>query len=196
MKQKRKLAKERKKRKRDAAQAAYRNRRRRCGKCRMCCWLFPLIEKPARSWCCHSKPDGCDCYKRRPQVCREYRCLYLVDHTLPDTWRPDRSGIIITRRFYFREHIVVVLSECWDGAIHGLIGRDILQAFHSSDYIFFVDRSDGVATVRWSHTGVVLDADGREELFAMLDDDVDKAMAQIESQPFAFAPLAHDDLHD
>ena len=71
---------------------------RSCGECNACCAYYAIadLNKPARSLCQHWKtPGGCSIYDTRPQVCRDYYCVWLQNATLDDWWRPDRSGFIL-----------------------------------------------------------------------------------------------------
>ncbi|MEM9302400.1 MAG: hypothetical protein AAGE01_09840 [Pseudomonadota bacterium] len=56
-----------------------------------------MLEKPAGKWCQHCKPGaGCTIYESRPDPCREFECLWLVDSAglLPEEARPDRSKLM------------------------------------------------------------------------------------------------------
>jgi len=73
--------------------------RRECGSCTMCCKVYgiPEIEKPAGQWCRHCRPGaGCSIYPDRPQMCRDFDCCWLIDPTMPDMWKPERSHIVLS----------------------------------------------------------------------------------------------------
>jgi hypothetical protein len=178
-------AKKKKALKRNARQAEYRNRPRACGDCRACCFVFPLIDKPENCWCKHSTPEGCDCYGNRPSVCRKYSCLYLYDKWCPPSWRPDRSGIIITYRGTFHGHPIYYLSQCWQNAIDGLAGRSVLSALKNSNAIILYTVGGSVATC-YSHTGLVLDVDGRKELMHYIVDNAKEETERIAEESFDF----------
>jgi hypothetical protein len=65
----------------------------------MCCSALeiPELKKPAGPACAHcaGAGGGCAIYPRRPQVCRDFECEWLVDRALPATLRPDRVGAIL-----------------------------------------------------------------------------------------------------
>ena len=186
MNRNKKLHAKRKKAKiRNARQAEYRDRPRTCGDCRACCFVFPLLDKPARRWCQHSTPQGCDCYTDRPSVCGNYKCLYLKDKRCPTSWRPDRSGIIITDRGNFRGHPVLYLSEYWDNAIEGVRGDVMFSALRKSNAILMYNEGDGVG-VCCSHTGLVLDDDGKAELMQFMIADTKRESALLAEEPFDF----------
>lgn len=72
---------------------------RACGPCSLCCKLFEIEElaKPRNRWCAHCRPGhgGCTIYDRRPQVCRDFECLWLADQSLGPEWQPMRSKIVL-----------------------------------------------------------------------------------------------------
>ena len=70
---------------------------RSCGSCTMCCKLYdaPEIPKKAGQWCQHCAiGKGCKIYDARPQLCRDFLCLWMQDAGLPEDWKPDQSKMI------------------------------------------------------------------------------------------------------
>jgi hypothetical protein len=71
----------------------------------MCCRLFAVgeLDKPVNRWCLHCKiGDKCLVYDSRPQVCREFECLWLQSQDYEDRdarWpvkaRPDRCKVML-----------------------------------------------------------------------------------------------------
>ncbi len=63
----------------------------------MCCQVLDIdeLKKPAGLLCpnCHIT-GGCKIYADRPEVCRDYECLWLTERSLPVTLKPDRIGTI------------------------------------------------------------------------------------------------------
>lgn len=59
------------------------------------------MRKPAGVWCEHCQIGvGCKVYAERPNVCREFQCIYLQgilhgENLSPDL-RPDRCGVVIS----------------------------------------------------------------------------------------------------
>ena len=72
--------------------------RRSCNGCTLCCRL-PEIEafsKPANAWCLHcSATAGCAIYAERPQLCRDFLCLWMADIRLGPEWEPALSHMMI-----------------------------------------------------------------------------------------------------
>lgn len=73
---------------------------RSCGKCSMCCYLLHVIElqKPANKWCGHCRPGygGCTIYDTRPQICRSFKCGWLMSDKVGDEWYPLQSHMILS----------------------------------------------------------------------------------------------------
>jgi hypothetical protein len=73
---------------------------RACGSCTVCC-KEPTIEsdtfrKVQGVLCVHcTAAGGCRIYAQRPDVCREFYCQWRRYAWLDDSWRPDRSQIML-----------------------------------------------------------------------------------------------------
>lgn len=75
---------------------------RQCGTCSLCCKV-PKVEpdepggfsKPTNQWCQHCTKPGCGIYDERPQVCREFGCMWLINPAVPDHWKPEKSHIVL-----------------------------------------------------------------------------------------------------
>ena len=72
---------------------------RSCGSCSMCCYLpsFEVGEwkKPKNKWCQHCSGHSCNIYADRPELCREFECMWLMCNMLDDHWYPKKSKIIV-----------------------------------------------------------------------------------------------------
>jgi len=71
---------------------------RQCGDCKLCCKVFTITEmnKVAGEWCPHCPGKGCSIYQSRPDMCKEYRCMWLErPETFPDELRPDRTSVVM-----------------------------------------------------------------------------------------------------
>jgi hypothetical protein len=69
----------------------------------MCCKIMQIPDfagKPNdHDWCKHARPKnacgGCAIYNSRPQECRDFLCMWLLDARIPDYWFPAKSKIVI-----------------------------------------------------------------------------------------------------
>ena len=70
-----------------------------CGGCTVCCTALRIegdeFAKPAGVTCHHCTPTGCGIYQTRYAICRGFQCGWLLLPVLDESWRPDRSGILI-----------------------------------------------------------------------------------------------------
>jgi len=73
---------------------------RQCGECTVCC-ITPHIDttefqKAPGVRCPHlCASGGCSIYATRYAACREYHCGWRYLGFLSESWRPDRSGVLI-----------------------------------------------------------------------------------------------------
>ncbi len=93
---------------------------RTCGQCSVCCNVFPiaaqgLLKVPFEP-CRHLTEQGCSIYATRPQVCREFTCLYL-DNDPERTERPDKCGLVDWQTAQgIEEETFAVVTMC-DGSV-------------------------------------------------------------------------------
>lgn len=69
-----------------------------CGACSMCCKVLEIeeLEKPAGPACKNCLVGGgCRIYAARPEVCREFECLWKGDRSMSAQMRPDLVGTIL-----------------------------------------------------------------------------------------------------
>jgi hypothetical protein len=58
---------------------------------------LPILDKPQDQWCKHVSASGCSIHDNgQPEVCREYACYWLRHADVPEEFRPDRIGIVVT----------------------------------------------------------------------------------------------------
>jgi uncharacterized protein len=77
---------------------------RSCGDCSACCSLLEITaarapevgDKPAGQICRHCAAPGCSIYGSRPQLCADFKCVWLSDERLGPEWYPPVSGMILT----------------------------------------------------------------------------------------------------
>ncbi|CDZ60300.1 Hypothetical protein NGAL_HAMBI2605_30580 [Neorhizobium galegae bv. orientalis] len=74
------------------------NAGRSCGTCTLCCRLpeIAALDKPPDAWCRHcSEGQGCAIYTDRPQLCRDFLCLWMTDPGVPEAWQPLTSKMLV-----------------------------------------------------------------------------------------------------
>jgi hypothetical protein len=85
-----------------------------CGSCIMCCTALeiPELKKPAGPPCPNCiLSGGCTIYADRPQVCRDFECLWLNSRELPANMRPDKIGTILMEDEETEEYRAVCAPE-------------------------------------------------------------------------------------
>lgn len=68
---------------------------RQCGECNLCCKLERVNElsKPRNQWCHYCDfGKGCKIHGAHPKACQSFKCMWLTDQSMPDEWRPDKTG--------------------------------------------------------------------------------------------------------
>ena len=97
---------------------------RECGGCHACC-IAPQIDhlaKPARVRCWHlDEYRGCSIYDQRGEVCRRYRCLWLMG-ALGVGNRPDKLGVAFTLFSLADGTPAIGAMELWAGALDEPLG--------------------------------------------------------------------------
>jgi hypothetical protein len=54
------------------------------------------LAKPADVWCAHCEIGrACSIYVERPPSCRDFSCQWLIDLSIPEGMRPDRSKVVL-----------------------------------------------------------------------------------------------------
>jgi hypothetical protein len=72
---------------------------RECGDCTLCCKVMAIeaLAKPVTTWCPHCRPGrGCLIYASRPDECRTFSCLWLLNGKLDQHWKPNKSRLVLT----------------------------------------------------------------------------------------------------
>jgi hypothetical protein len=84
---------------------------RSCEDCTLCCKVFevpPIDNKPRGQWCKHCKPGkGCGIWEARPQFCRDFQCLFILDARLGPEWRPNTSKFVLNKANATTLHVTV-----------------------------------------------------------------------------------------
>jgi hypothetical protein len=72
---------------------------RQCGDCSLCCKVMavPELNKPKDTWCekC-TKTKGCSTYETRPQICRDFACMWLQEEWIPEALKPNRCHVVFS----------------------------------------------------------------------------------------------------
>lgn len=71
---------------------------RSCDNCTLCCKVIavPELAKPQGRDCVHCDTGrGCGIYARRPGVCAEFYCSYLLSPALGEEWKPRESHLVL-----------------------------------------------------------------------------------------------------
>jgi hypothetical protein len=70
-----------------------------CGDCHACCVELiidtPEFKKAGQTPCVHLSGGRCGIYDKRFKICHEFLCGYLLFPELDESWRPDKSGILV-----------------------------------------------------------------------------------------------------
>jgi hypothetical protein len=54
------------------------------------------LAKPGGVLCAHARPGrGCGIYDTRPQGCRAFECVWLMDPEMPHRFRPDQTKVVL-----------------------------------------------------------------------------------------------------
>ena len=136
------------KRRRKHCKARPRPTTRPCGGCAACCYA-PRIKPLALdhfTHCKHETPIGCAIYSTRPQVCRDFECLWSRGMVVPGVpkglLRPDRLGMFIGTNFHDDTWgAMLACLEAFDGGLKrplanhviGLLAKDQLVLLMTKD---------------------------------------------------------------
>ena len=115
---------------------------RACGDCTLCCKL-PRIEellKPSWQWCRHCDVGrGCKIYERKPDVCSDFSCNWLIDKAIPDHLRPDR--IHMYAQWKPGDQVVrVMVDNDFPEAIDTLEGRQFIEGYRARNHVLLVTK--------------------------------------------------------
>jgi hypothetical protein len=82
---------------------------RSCDSCTLCCKVIAVAEldKPRGQDCGHCDIGrGCKVYDRRPRVCAEFYCSYLLSPALGEEWKPATAKMVLG---YMSEADVIII---------------------------------------------------------------------------------------
>lgn len=83
--------------------------------------------KPAGVACRHLDPSGCRIYDIRPKVCRGFHCAWRADTNWPESWRPDRAGLLCLRERLGGKLPAAAVYELRPGALRTPLADMILD---------------------------------------------------------------------
>ena len=89
---------------------------RTCNTCTMCCQGYLKVQVFDQNLhsgigCKFLKELGCSVYHSRPDVCREFKCSYIYDRSVPEWLKPEFSKVIMLWRYY-EDLLVLEVIEC------------------------------------------------------------------------------------
>lgn len=86
--------------------------------------MFPIppIRKAANSPCPHCA-GGCSIWETKPQICSDFECAYYQSDAAPPGLRPDRCGIIFSKKTdrVFSAVVVGPIAEIAKGQIQDFL---------------------------------------------------------------------------
>jgi hypothetical protein len=109
---------------------------RKCGDCKACCTVMSIdaVDSPCGEACKHLTESGCGIYKRRPEACQTWNCLWKMGLLLLDE-RPDKCGLVldVTRGGPMQ---ALVVREVWEGALEQAQGT--LERLASEGHVLYI----------------------------------------------------------
>lgn len=90
-----------------------------CGGCTACCKVYHIdssgVFSLAGNQCPHAD-GGCRIYKDRPTVCRQYKCVWLINPERTAKERPDRVGYVLDHRTFSipKSSLVINFVRMWE----------------------------------------------------------------------------------
>jgi len=120
---------------------------RECRPCAACCIHLSIPAgqlgpgaKPPGIECPHLSSAGCRIHSRRMQLCVEFRCAWLGDEAWPDSWRPDRSGLMCLRESIENRWIGALAYEVLPDSLQTPVAVEIIEALQrTSSVVALVD---------------------------------------------------------
>lgn len=106
-----------------------------CGSCSLCCKVMaiPELQKDDGVWCRHicKNHKGCGIYEQRPEICRQFLCVWRQSHDMPKSMRPDKCGVVFgmgTREDIVAAYVDPSRPNAWKRPMTwGFIERLVMQ---------------------------------------------------------------------
>jgi hypothetical protein len=126
-----------------------------------------IVEMNSKEYSYCEKCDpgvGCSIWEKRPDVCRNTNCVWVVEEQIPNTFRPDKVGVMFERP-----------SKC--NVYIGHVDPDRVDVWHSPHLAVFVDK------INQAGFSVVLCTEKSGENFFSLapGDNIDRVKAELQS---------------
>ena len=93
--------------------------KRVCGECTACCKSHGVlsIDKEPFSWCSDCTVGvGWKRYETRPEECKDFVCMWLLEPAEDESERPDKSGCVISAHLDILLGDVLTIHELMPGA--------------------------------------------------------------------------------
>ncbi len=135
---------------------------RACGSCTLCCKSMEIpvfgVVKTRGVWCSYACSSGCRTYATRPEVCREFTCLWLSG-AFDDEHRPDKTGLVmvpagdgsmpvhVTDPLTKREHIALIAHEGQPGMHERAAAKAFIRALTQRGFVVQVAGTHHMHTV-------------------------------------------------
>ena len=105
---------------------------RECGDCNLCCKLPSTDFKKDYEWCSNCEVGvGCKIYETRPQVCRDFSCLWKKG-MIEEHLKPNKVGFYIVpeRKESLRDKIFTIYADTHkiDNVLKKLKDIDLVDA--------------------------------------------------------------------
>lgn len=106
--------------------------KRHCGDCKACCVAYPIdieeFTKPEQVPCQHLTDRGCGIYASRPELCRDFECLWLQG-LFPGSDRSDRLGVVFQNcsATGYPDGGVITATELYAGAFETRRAKQLID---------------------------------------------------------------------
>jgi hypothetical protein len=101
---------------------------RQCGDCLMCCRVLAVEGVTEQGHACKFSQLGIGCviYQERPQICRDFVCVWLAGALL-EQHRPDKvRAVVLTEQTKQWGHAFVIY-ESWPGSARADVVEHVMQ---------------------------------------------------------------------